>query len=62
MKLKYSIWFWGNGSFTSGIIEARHSYLARRKLNKMLKYGFRCEIGFYIEPQTITRVAMEILD
>lgn len=60
MKLTYCIWFWGNGSCTSGTIESRFAFLAKRRLKKMLKGGFRSRMGFLINPKNINNVSTEI--
>jgi hypothetical protein len=60
MKLTYCIQFWGNGSCTSGTIESRFTFLAKRKLRKMLKRGFRSQMGFSVRPKSIDNVFIEI--
>jgi len=59
MKICYTIWFFGNGSVTSGTIESKFAFLARRKLNIMLRRGFITRIGFFVSPNSIDRVEVE---
>ena len=59
MKLHYQIWFWSNGSTTSGTIVSRFKFLAKRELKKILEQGFLTGMTgerFGVGPNAINRV------